>query len=213
MAKGMMQPASWRSTTLIVSESALIFGVVAASGYMRLGEPPLSLGLASVWPKALLITSICQLCMYYGDLYDNRHALGDRGELIIRTLQALGATLLILAGVYTIFPALIIARGVLAPAAALAVAGVIAWRLTFLWVTRQVGPRERLLLVGSSTAGLALARELTERSQLGVEIVGLVDAQAPEYDAASLCVPDRSIEWSSAWPTRAASCRCSRCSR
>jgi hypothetical protein len=94
MAKGLMQPASWRSTTLLVSESALIFGVVAASGIVRLGEPALPLGLASVWPKALLITSICQLCMYYGDLYDNPHASGDRGELVIRTLQALGATFL-----------------------------------------------------------------------------------------------------------------------
>ena len=184
MAKGMMQPAGWRSTTLLVSEGALIFGVVAASGWVRLGEPAWPLGLA-MWPKALLITSICQLCMYYGDLYDNPHAGGDRGELIIRTLQALGATFLILAGIYTVFPAVVIARGVVAPAAAVAVAGVVAWRLTFLWVARQVGPRERLLLVGASGAGLALARELTERSQLGVQIVGLVDAVAPEYDAGS----------------------------
>jgi sugar transferase (PEP-CTERM system associated) len=185
MARGLMQPASWRSTTLLVSESALIFGVVAASSYIALGEPSLAVGLASVWPKALLITSICQLCMYYGDLYDNPNTGGDRGELVIRTLQALGATFLILAVIYTVFPALIIARGVLAPAAALAVAGVLAWRLTFLWVARRVGPRERLLLVGSSGSGMALARELTERSQLGVQIVGLVDAQAPEYDATS----------------------------
>jgi sugar transferase (PEP-CTERM system associated) len=180
-----MQTASWRSTTLIVSESALIFGVVAASGAVRLGEPAWPLGLANVWPKALLITSIFQLCMYYGDLYDNPHAGSDRGELIIRTLQALGATFLILAVVYTMFPALIIARGVLAPAAALAVCGVVAWRLTFLWVARRVGPRERLLLVGASGAGMALARELTERSQLGVAIVGLVDTQAPPADASS----------------------------
>jgi sugar transferase (PEP-CTERM system associated) len=71
---------------------------------------------------------------------------------------------------------------VLAPAAAFAAAGVLAWRLTFLWVARQVGPRERLLLVGASSAGLALARELTERSQLGVKIVGVVDTAAPEND-------------------------------
>ena len=35
MAKGLIQTATWRSTTLIVSESALILGAVAASVYVR----------------------------------------------------------------------------------------------------------------------------------------------------------------------------------
>ena len=42
---------------------------------------------------------------------------------------------------------------------------------------RQIGPRERLLLVGTSVAAVKLAREIYERRQeLGVEIVGFVDA-------------------------------------
>jgi sugar transferase (PEP-CTERM system associated) len=48
--------------------------------------------------------------------------------------------------------------------------------VAFEWLTRQVSPRERLLLVGTSTAAVALAREIFERRQeLGVEIVGFVD--------------------------------------
>jgi len=42
-------------------------------------------------------------------------------------------------------------------------------------VTRQVGPRERLLIVGMSPSALALARELRQREELGIEIVGYVD--------------------------------------
>jgi sugar transferase (PEP-CTERM system associated) len=51
------------------------------------------------------------------------------------------------------------------------------WRLAFEWLSRRVGPRERLLLVGTNPAAVALATELFElRQDLGVEIIGFVDA-------------------------------------
>src|SRR4029453_12247779 len=105
MASGLMQLTRWRSTTLIVSESALILGVVVVAS-----QASWPFGIPSVLPKALVVMSVCQICLYYGDLYDNPHLGGDRGELLIRTLRALGATFLILAAIYTVFPALIIAR-------------------------------------------------------------------------------------------------------
>jgi sugar transferase (PEP-CTERM system associated) len=176
MAKGLIQTAHWRSTTLIVSETALILGAVVASAHFRVGGQPWPLVVAETLPKAVVITSVCQLCLYYGDLYDDPHAGGSRSELFIRTLQALGITLLILAALYTVFPALIVARGVLAPAATMAVTALIGWRLGFAWVARQVGPRERLLLVGTGTAAFALARELQAHEEDGVQIVGFVDS-------------------------------------
>jgi sugar transferase (PEP-CTERM system associated) len=61
-------------------------------------------------------------------------------------------------------------------AAAFVVTLIIGWRIAFDWLSRKVGPRERLLLVGTNAPAIALARELFERRQdLGVEIVGFVD--------------------------------------
>jgi len=176
MAKGLIQTANWRSTTLVVSDTALILSAVAATAYMRLGAHASPLVIAEMLPKALVFTLVSQLCLYYSDLYDDPHVGGSRAELLIRILEAIGITLLILAGVYTMFPTLTVARGVLAPAAPLAAAGVIVWRLAFAWAARTVGPRERLLLVGASGAGLALAQELHRREEIGVQIVGFVDA-------------------------------------
>jgi sugar transferase (PEP-CTERM system associated) len=175
MAKGLIQTANWRSTTLVVSDTALILTAVAVSAYMRLGSHAWPLLVADMLPKALLITLVSQLCLYYSDLYDDPHVGGSRAELLVRIIEALGVTLLILAGVYTVFPQLTVARGVLAQAAPLAVTSVIVWRLAFAWAARQVGPRERLLLVGTSAAGLALAQELHRRDEIGVQIVGFVD--------------------------------------
>ena len=59
-------------------------------------------------------------------------------------------------------------------------------------MTRQVGPRERLLLVGTSATGLALARELHEREELGVQIVGVVDTRRHQpRSAGPAAVPRR----------------------
>ena len=187
MARGLIQPATLRSSTLILSESALLLGAVAVSVYAHLGALSWP-SVIVVLPKALVVMSVCQLCLYYRDLYETPEAGGNRAELLIRTLQALGATSLVLALIYTAVPALSLARGVLAATAVLAVAGVIAWRVSFVWISRQVGPRERLLLVGASATGIELARQLRERHELGAQIVGLVDL-APRSDQATIGVP------------------------
>ena len=59
----------------------------------------------------LLIVGVCQVCLHYADLYDLR-AIVDTRDLLVRLLQALGATSLILAVVYFWFPDWIIGRGV-----------------------------------------------------------------------------------------------------
>jgi len=91
-------------------------------------------------------------------------------------VQALAAASFILAAIYYWFPDLVIGRGVFLISAAFIVTLVIGWRVAFDWLSRQLGPRERLLLVGTNAPAIALARELFARRQdLGVEIVGFVD--------------------------------------
>jgi sugar transferase (PEP-CTERM system associated) len=172
-----MHRLNLRSLTLVVFETALIVAAVGLAARLRFGDSAWVIlvtenGLA----KTLLAAGVAQACLYYADLYDLRLA-ADRPELFVRIIQALGAASFILAVVYFWFPALIIGRGVFMIAAFLVITFVIAWRLVFVWMSGQMGPRERLLLVGTSPAAVSLARELHEhRHELGVEIVGFVDA-------------------------------------
>jgi FlaA1/EpsC-like NDP-sugar epimerase len=112
--------------------------------------------------KALLIAGTCQICLYYTELYDLR-LVSDRRELFVRIVQALAAAAFILAALYFWFPDLVIGRGVFMIAAFLVMAAVIGWRMAFEWISRRAGPRERLLLVGTNAAAVALAREIFER--------------------------------------------------
>jgi sugar transferase (PEP-CTERM system associated) len=172
MARVLNQRIPWRTLTLISVESALIVAAVGVAASIRLGTD------AWMWQqgylaKALLVAVLCQLCLYYGDLYDLR-VVSDRRELFVRLLQSLGAAALLLGAAYLAFPSLVLGRGVFAIAAVLVIAVVTGWRIALEWLS-YVGPRERLLLVGTGPAAVVLARELYQRKELGVQIVGFVD--------------------------------------
>lgn len=176
MAKGLLQTVTWRSGALVVSETMLIIGAVIAAVFLRLGHDAWEMvAREEVLPKALLIAYVCQICLYYGDLYETPRLTLDRRDFLVRIIHALGVTSLVLSAIYFWFPDLIIGRGVFAVACLLVLLVVVGWRLTFAWWTRHVGPRQRLLLVGTSRAGVALAKELHDNEDLGVEIVGFVD--------------------------------------
>ena len=107
----MYSPSS-RSIVLIAGESCLLVAAVAISGFLRLGDDAWTLlALDDGLPKLLLVAAMVQLCLYYNDLYDLR-TIGDSRDLLIRLVQALGTTSLMLACVYFWFPDLIIGRGV-----------------------------------------------------------------------------------------------------
>ena len=172
-----MRRISSRALVLIAAETALIVGAVWLAAYVRFG----------LWTwevmedehgmrKALLIAAVCQTCLYYADLYDFKR-IPDRKELLVRIIQALGGASFLLAAVYFWTPAMMIGRGVFLLSAAFVTVLVAGWRVAFEYLTRYMGPRERLLLVGTGAAARKLAEELLERHQaLGVDIVGFVDS-------------------------------------
>jgi sugar transferase (PEP-CTERM system associated) len=165
-----------RSLALVLFETVLIVVAVALGAFLRLGGDGWALLLEEQGlEKAFVIAFVCQVCLYYADLYELRVA-SDRRELFVGIVQALSATSFLLAAIYFWSPGLVIGRGVFMASSVLVLVFICAWRLIFEWLSRRVAPRERLLLVGTGSAAVSLARELFQRRQeLGVEIVGFVD--------------------------------------
>ena len=172
-----MKRVSRRALLLIAFESVLIVAAVWLAAYVRFrGWMWAVMAEQNGMPKALLIAAVCQLCIYYSDLYDFRR-IADRKELLVRIIQALGGASFVLAAVYYWFPASMIGRGVFFLAAGFITVLVSGWRVAFEWLSNRVGPRQRVLLVGIGGAAIKLERELMERRQaLGVDIVGFIDA-------------------------------------
>jgi sugar transferase (PEP-CTERM system associated) len=171
MALLLNQRVTWRTATLISFESALIVLAVVLSAMWQTDR---AVWVTSLVAKGLLVAAVCQLSLYYGDLYDLQR-IANRRDLFARLLQSLGAAALVLGFAYAVEPSLILASGVFTTAVLLVIALVIGWRLAFEWVSRRVGPHERILIVGTSAAAITLARELYERKELGVDLIGFVD--------------------------------------
>ncbi len=176
MSARLVRTLSGRRGALILIEHLLIVLSVLFAAALRFGFPsPGELASPGVLWRSVLIAAVLQLSLHYCDLYDLR-TLQDRRGLMVSLIQALGAASVVLALLYYWLPSLIIGRGVFVIASVLIVALVAGWRIAFEWLSVRVSPAERLLIVGTSTAAVSLARELFERrGELGVEIVGFVD--------------------------------------
>lgn len=176
---------SFRTLALMACETVLIVLTVALAVWIRLGAYDARDVLTTAYglSRALLIAAVCQLCLYYADLYDVRN-IKDRRELFVRALQALGATSFLLAAIYFWFPDVMIGRGIFLISAAFVMTVIIGWRVVYQVTARYAGPRERLLLIGTSQAAIELARELHDRREdLGVEICGFIDSNPEAIDA------------------------------
>src|SRR5688500_512694 len=121
---------STRSLTVFGAELLLIFGSVALASALQGG--PVS---GNLW-KIVLVTVICQLCLYYNDFYDLTLVHSNR-ELIVRLLQAVGAASIVLAALYFAVPALMIGDGIFVSALLVFVVGILGWRLLFNTITRS----------------------------------------------------------------------------
>src|SRR5215831_3692813 len=101
MIKVLNQYFPGRLLVLLATENFLILLIWAAVSF-QLGSQDLTAHPILIF-KAVVATGICQLCLYYADVYDLR-SLGSRAEVFFRLLQALGAATLLLAVLFLLFP-------------------------------------------------------------------------------------------------------------
>jgi sugar transferase (PEP-CTERM system associated) len=167
-----------RLFVLLVSENVLIlFGIWVAVSFQTGSMRPSLLTYPGLFGKALLVTAICQTCLYYADVYDVGN-LNSRLEVVLRLMQALGAAALILAALFYLIPSARLGVGIVETSLLSIVGLILLWRVLMEWANRAYGSGERILLVGSGTPLLELTSELERRKDLPIRVVGLV----PEAD-------------------------------
>jgi len=120
-----------------------------------------------------LVVVICGLALYYCDVYDLR-ASNRREVLFVSLMQALGLACVILAILYYIQPALAVGRSVAVLATPLILVLILGWRM-LLESLASLSNKERLLIMGTSASGIALAKEICSRTDLNFKVVGFLD--------------------------------------
>lgn len=178
-----------RTLLLLLVEAMLIFGGLVVAVYVRVGAIDAEDALIQRhgFYKAALATVFCLTSFYIFDLYDFV-VMHDRGELILRLLQALGLAWIALALLFYAVPQVMIGRGVTLIALPVALLLMVGWRVGIHWILGHPEIGERILIVGSGPFAIEVARETLNRPDAGFRVVGFVDSD-PELLGKSLINP------------------------
>ena len=161
---------------LMSSEVVLILTALVIATVLRLPAT------ASFWGNLLdngtllrlmLVVIICELTFYYHDLYDSEIARSI-GRMLIRLLQALGISFIVLGTAYHINAALSLGRGITVMAAPAIIVLVISWRFSLNVVNSHVRGAERVLLAGTTNVGLKLVQELQLKPEFNYQVIGFL---------------------------------------
>jgi len=181
--------ANTRTRLLLLAEAAVVFGAIVGAVYLRLGleDSQNELILRQGFLKAALATLFCLATFYLFDLYDFV-VMHDRRELVLRLVQALGLAWVALALAFYAFPQLMLGRGICLIALPLALGLMVGWRVSIHWLLGHPDFGEKILIVGSGTFAVEIAREMLERPDAGYRIAGFVGSD-PELLGKSLINP------------------------
>lgn len=124
--------------------------------------------------RFLVVIVICEISLYFNDLYDFRLTT-SRSEILVRLFQAFGISCLALAVSYFMVPDIEFGRGIAVLAAPVIVGLTLGWRLVWLQKGRALGNAERILIMGTGPTGISLARDILSRPELQVKVVGFLD--------------------------------------
>jgi len=166
---------------LLLGEAVLMFSVIIAAVYLRVGVTGASYELVERqgYLKGFLATGFCVTAFYLFDLYDFI-VMHNRRELVLRLVQALGLAWIGLAILFYAYPQLMLGRGVSLIALPLAIALMVGWRISIHWFLGHPDFGERILIVGSGNLAVAVAHEVLNRPDAGYRIVGFVGTNADQ---------------------------------
>jgi len=169
-----------RNIFFVAGEGIFIYLAVLLSSAIIIGldsftpEPQLLL-------KVLLITAVCQACLYYNDLYDLT-ITNSFSELGIRLLQALGFAAIFLALFYYLFPDTVIGRGIFSISVLFVILIIGPWRLGYSLILNRGLFNQKIVLMGSGKLAQNIKQEIQDRKDCGYTLALEITENMSEID-------------------------------
>jgi sugar transferase (PEP-CTERM system associated) len=157
----------------------LLLATATRLGVAGIGSVLHYLGTWQTFFRFLIVILVCEISLYFNDLYDFR-LMTTRSEILVRLLQAFGVACLALAVCYYVAPDLGFGRGIAALAAPMIVALTLGWRLMMAQNSYTLGSSGRMLVMGTGPTGISLARDILSRPELRLKVVGFLDEKGED---------------------------------
>jgi sugar transferase (PEP-CTERM system associated) len=161
-----------RNIFFVLGEGLVIYLSVFIAAYALRNTEPFVPDSAMAL-KMLLTTLVCQVCLYYADLYDMSSSKSSV-ELCIRLLQSLGVAAIILAIIYFIFPQTILNTGNYIVSALILVFLLSSWRLGYALVLNRGLFDKKIILIGSDELAQEINSEIMQKRDCGYQVACIV---------------------------------------
>ncbi|GAB6094596.1 TIGR03013 family PEP-CTERM/XrtA system glycosyltransferase [Desulfatiferula olefinivorans] len=162
-----------RNVFFILGEASFIYVAVLVSSWILMGP---SVDVLDKWLnlRALVISFVCIVCLYYNSVYDIS-VTRKYSELTIRLMQAFGAALIILAGIYALFQDVMICRGFFLIYLPIVMGLIALWRFLYMTVLHRGILNQRILLLGSSDISQGIVSTILEQIDCGYTLVAVAE--------------------------------------
>jgi sugar transferase (PEP-CTERM system associated) len=161
-----------RNVFFVIGEGVFIFTSVYIASWIILGTQLLNIyGYQTL--KILLITVVCQISLYYNDLYELKVTQNIR-ELGLSLIQALGFAAILLAIIYIFVPKAVVGTGTFLISVGIIIIIIVSWRFCYAMVLDRGLFNQRIILLGSADLIGNIKQEINERKDCGYVIVAEV---------------------------------------
>ena len=157
-----------RNIFFVIGEGVFIYGSVLAGALIIIGPPALH---QEPWfyAKLLMITAVCQICLYYNELYDLNIADSAK-ELSTRMLQSFGFASVFLGFIYIAFPETIIGSVIFMTGVGIVIVLIACWRFVYSVVLGLGLFNQQILLLGSGDVTRRIREEIKTRKDCGYSV-------------------------------------------
>lgn len=172
-----------RNVFFIMTESLVILASVMFAAWIK-GGIETGLFTVQVFAKALLIASVCQVVLYYNDLYDFK-APGDFSDLSLRLLQSIGAATIILSLAYFAFPVAVVKTNIFVPSISISIVFIISLRVLYIKMLGRGIFNQKIILLGSGDLARDISAAIVEKIDCGYTIACIILEN--QEDASIMC--------------------------
>jgi len=192
----------WRNLVFVLGEGGLILLVlnIVAIGWEGLPAHQEEIGYLIL--RTLVVTLVFQLCFYYFDLYDLK-VIPIFYDHMFQVIQTFGLGCILLAGIYLLFPFLLISTRIIWAGLCGIGLAVFCWRFVYFKIIERRMFVQNIAIVGTGSYASEIIDEIKNKKDAGFKIKALVGAanstldigKAPVYpeikDLRTLCLLKR----------------------
>ena len=169
-----------RNILFVLGEGALIFLALNGVFYLFSGAEPFLQEPYLYAGRSLLVTLIFQLSFYFFDLYD-WSVDPSSSDTALTTIQAFGVGCIVLAGVYALFPAMVITIRIFVAASVVVFGIVFLWRYLYRLALARRMFTSPVLILGTGRMASEIGAEMVDQLDCGHKIVAFVGSEDKRY--------------------------------